>query len=150
MDDVDRIMAVMEAAFDPHWGEAWNRRQLTDSLAMPNTHYQLCDGDGEAPVDGQPAAAFTLTRSAPGEEELMLIAVLPEFRNTGLGKDILRRTMDAARSRGASRIFLEMREGNGAESLYRAAGFEPIGRRKNYYRTGDDQRLDAITFGCTL
>ncbi|MEO0057507.1 MAG: hypothetical protein RIT17_960, partial [Pseudomonadota bacterium] len=32
---IDRIMAVMEAAFDPAYGEAWNRRQVADALSMP-------------------------------------------------------------------------------------------------------------------
>ena len=43
---IDRIMAVMEAAFDPAYGEAWNRRQVTDALAMPNTHALAVDADG--------------------------------------------------------------------------------------------------------
>jgi len=39
-DDVDRIMAVMHAAFPPDFGEAWTRRQVEDaqlplSLALP-------------------------------------------------------------------------------------------------------------------
>ena len=34
---VDQIMAIMEAAFDPQWGEAWNRRQVEDALLLPNT-----------------------------------------------------------------------------------------------------------------
>ena len=37
-DDLDRIMAVMDAAFDPAWAEAWTRRQVGDSLALPSTH----------------------------------------------------------------------------------------------------------------
>ena len=37
-----------------------------------------------------------------------------------------------------------------AEQLYRAVGFEPIGRRPAYYRTLDGKALDAITFGRKL
>ena len=40
-DDLDRIMAVMEAAFDPAFGEAWTRRQVGDARVLPNTHYLL-------------------------------------------------------------------------------------------------------------
>jgi ribosomal-protein-alanine N-acetyltransferase len=43
-----------------------------------------------------------------------------------------------------------MRANNPAESLYRACGFEPIGRRPAYYRTLDGAKLDAITFARKL
>ena len=49
-DDLDRIMAVMTAAFDPYWGEAWTRRQVADSLLMPHTHYYLADWTGAVPT----------------------------------------------------------------------------------------------------
>jgi len=53
---------------------------------------------------------------------------------------------EAAEERGAARLFLEMRDGNPAESLYRRAGFEPVGRRRNYYRNAAKGPLDAITY----
>ena len=81
-DDLDRIMAIMEAAFDPTYGEAWSRRQVSDALLMPNTHYLLAGPDGLAPGDDQRAAGFAMSRGAADEEELLLIAVDPEFRAT--------------------------------------------------------------------
>ena len=44
---IDQIMAVMEASFDPARGEAWNRRQLTDALTLPNTFALLVSETGE-------------------------------------------------------------------------------------------------------
>lgn len=149
-DDLDRIMAVIEAAFDPAWGEAWNRRQVADSLAFANTHYRLFDQAGGDAGEHTPAAGFTLVRAAPGEEELLLIAVVPGARGKGLGAAMLRRARDDARERGAERLFLEMRANNPAVGLYRRFGFQPIGRRKDYYRAGDGTKLDAITFAYAL
>ena len=143
-DDLDRIMQVMEAAFDPVWGEAWTRSQVSDSLAFPHTHYRLICHAGE------PAAGFTLVRAAPGEEELLLIAVRPEYRSRGIGRRLLDGVLADARERGAERVFLEMRHNNPAARLYRGAGFEPIGRRRNYYRLPDGSRIDAITFACLV
>lgn len=145
-DDLDRIMAVMEAAFDPSFGEAWTRRQVSDALVMPNTHYLLAGADGAAPREGEPAAGFTLSRGAAGDEELLLIAVDPRHRRKGIGDGLLTRFVAQARSRGATRLFLEMREGNSAESLYRRHGFAKVGVRLNYYRRGAGDPLDAITF----
>lgn len=149
-DDLDRIMHVMACAFDPVWGEAWNRRQVSDSLLMPNIHYRLCNPEGLKPAKDDTTAGFTLIRAAPGEEELLLIAVDPAYRGRGVGKALLKGVMRDAYQRGASRIFLEMRANNPAEKLYRSAGFEPIGRRENYYRAPGDTRIDAITFGLDL
>lgn len=143
-------MHVMACAFDPVWGEAWNRRQVSDSLLMPNIHYRLSNPQGGIPSSSDIVAGFTLIRAAPGEEELLLIAVDPDYRGLGVGKALLKGFMQDAHHRGASRIYLEMRANNPAEKLYRSVGFEPVGRRKNYYRAPGDTRIDAITFGMDL
>lgn len=145
-DDLDRIMAVMEAAFDPAYGEAWTRAQVEDALILPNTHCLLAGGDGGAPAEGDEAAGFALSRLAADEEELLLIAVDPRHRGRGIGSALMERFIGAAMERGATRLFLEMREGNPAESLYRRHGFAAIGRRRAYYRRGTGAPLDAITF----
>ena len=145
-DDLDRIMAVMEVAFDPAYGEAWTRRQVSDALVLPGTHYLLADAAGQEPAPGAAAAGFALSRGVLDEEELLLLAVRPEHRGRGLGGALLRRFISSARERGASRLFLEMRDGNPAEALYRRHGFASIGRRRDYYRRGADGPRDAITF----
>ena len=146
LDDIDRIMGVMGAAFDPAYGEAWNRRQVADALTLPNTYYLLADANGNTPPDEQPAAGFVMSRGAADEEELLLIAVDPAHRGRGVGTALLHRFIAAAEARGATRLFLEMRDGNPADSLYRRAGFEPVGRRRNYYRAAAKGPLDAITY----
>ncbi|MEL6529332.1 MAG: GNAT family N-acetyltransferase [Pseudomonadota bacterium] len=150
-DLIDGIMLVMEQAFDPVYGEAWNRRQISDALAMPNTHALVVDGNGRFGSQSQNGpAGFVLTRNAPGEEELLLIAVHPHHRGKGLAKLLIDQLFVAASERGADRIFLEMRRGNPAVRLYEKAGFEPIGLRPNYYRTVNGERIDAITFGKSI
>nr|WP_298928983.1 GNAT family N-acetyltransferase [uncultured Erythrobacter sp.] len=149
---IDAIMQVMEAAFDPAYGEAWNRKQVSDALTMPSTHALLIDDDGGVIDDpaGADAAGFVMTRHAADEEELLLIAVHPERRRKGLGAQLIETLFDTARTRGTGRIFLEMRRDNPAEHLYRRTGFEPIGKRPNYYRMTDGSRVDAITFGRSI
>ncbi len=147
---LDAIMAIMGTAFDPHWREAWTRAQVANSLVMPHTHALLVDAGGQDPLDPAGAVGFLLSRAAPGEEELLLIAVVPEDRGRGLGECLLERFMAAARARGAERVFLEMRSNNSAEALYRRTGFEPIGQRRAYYRTLEGEPIDAITFGRAL
>ena len=147
MNDVDRLMDVMEASFDPHYREAWTRRQVEDSLALPSTFMLLIGEDGEPPAEGHDAAGFVLARQAVDEIELLLIAVRPELRGKGLGRALLRNFFESARKREAIKVFLEMRANNPAERLYRAEGFTQIGHRRDYYRTITGQTLDALTFG---
>lgn len=149
-DDLDRIMTVMTAAFDPEFGEAWTRRQVSDSLVMPNTHYLLAGPGGGAPAPGEPAVGFVLSRGAAGEEELLLIAVDPEYRGKGIGTTLIERFIEGSARRGTEKLFLEMREGNPAERLYLAMGFKPVGRRRQYYRAARNGPLDAITYARDL
>lgn len=146
MDSLDAIMAVMEAAFEPAYGEAWNRRQVSDALSFPNTHFLLADERGLEPDRPEDAVGFALSRQAADEEELLLIAVMPQARGGGVGHALMRRFVASARARGSTRLFLEMRQGNPAEVLYTKHGFAIVGRRKDYYRSGTNGPFDALTF----
>ena len=151
-DDMDRIMAVIDAAFDPRFGEAWTRRQIEDALLLGTCHYRLINAHGAAfpPEDPGPAAGFALLRTALDEEELLLFAIMPELRRRGLGAALLAQVIASARARDLRRILLEMRHGNSAEHLYLASGFHQIGVRPRYYHTPDSKHLDAITFSYLL
>ena len=161
-ESIDAIMQVMDRAFDPAFGEAWTRRQVADALLLASTHCLLADPvprpvlqpAANAPLSRPPevrrACGFALSRQAADEEELLLIGVLPEERGQGIGSGLLERLFDEAHGRGSRRLFLEMREGNPAERLYRKLGFTPIGRRRAYYRAAASGPVDAITFARSL
>ena len=150
-DTLDAIMHVMEQAFDPAYGEAWNRRQVGDALTLANTHCVIVGADPASPWrDPRDAAGFAMLREAVGEEELLLLAVSPEHRRKGVGRRLLEQAMAQAQARGSAHVFLEMRDGNPAEFLYRALGFEQIGRRPGYYRGAVGGPLDAVTFAKRL
>lgn len=151
---LDRIMAVMDAAFDPAYGEAWNRRQVADALTLSSTKALVVDCDGAPIAAGNASprvpAGFVLSRHVLDEEELLLIAVVPDCRRRGIGEILIGQLVAAAKARGITRVYLEMRRGNPALSLYHRLGFEPIGERPNYYRMANGERIDAITFGRSI
>lgn len=145
-DAIDRIMEVMAGAFAPEFGEAWNRRQVSDSLLLTGTAYCLIGAEGS--IDPEPevaTAGFALTRSVFDEEELLLFAVLPQYRGQGLGAALLTEVIARARLRGIRRLFLEMRRNNPAGKLYTGFGFRTVGVRPGYYRTVSGERLDALS-----
>ena len=63
-DDLDRIMAVMAAAFPPEFGDAWTRRQVEDALLLGGCHYALIDAEGNAPAEHAPPVAGDPEQSA--------------------------------------------------------------------------------------
>ena len=148
LDDINQIMAIMQSAFDPEFGEAWTRQQVEDGMLLGNCHYLLAGPTGDTPAEGDAVAGFSLSRAGYEEEELLLFAVAPEYRCNGIGALLLKRFVAAAQARGAKRLLLEMRRGNPAEGLYRAHGFAAVGERRNYYRSRSGPRIDAITFAC--
>ncbi|WP_298283405.1 GNAT family N-acetyltransferase [Novosphingobium sp.] len=146
LDDIDRIMSVMERAFPAEFGEAWNRRQVIEALLVGNCRYGLIGADGDDQIpSGQDTAGFFMSRVVLDEEELLLFAIVPEHRRKGLGHQLLSRFLETAKQSGMSRVFLEMRKGNPAAILYAAHGFIQIGTRPSYYRTPDGNRIDAIS-----
>lgn len=136
----------MVCAFPPEYGEAWNRRQISDALLLAGTHHALIAPDGSLASDPHATAAgFYLSRGLFDEEELLLFAIAPDWRRRGLGHALLTHFTEAARQRGKKRLFLEMRRNNPAGILYAAHGFRPIGIRPRYYRALNGDRIDAIT-----
>ena len=137
-------MAVMHAAFDPMYGEAWSAAQLGATLTLPGCWARLA-------LAGSQAAGFSLCRAAGPEVELLLIAVAPAWRRTGIGGRLLLRAQEDAVVRGANLLFLEVREDNEpAKYLYGRAGFLQVGRRPDYYTAKDGSRRAAITMRYSL
>ena len=136
--DLDAVMAVMDDSFDPRFGEAWTRSQCAGLLPMPGVWLSLAR-DREAVV------GFALGRAVAGEAELLLLAVRSTVQRRGIGETLLGRFEADARGRGATRLHLEVREGNHAFSLYERAGFALVGRRRNYYSGHAGATYDALT-----
>lgn len=138
-DDIDAFLDIMASAFDPCFGEAWTAAQLAGSLAQIDTWARLA-------VDGTTPLGFSLCRRIVDESELLLVAVVPAARRRGIGAGLIDSARRDARMRGSRTMFLEMRDGNAAaRELYRAQGFTEIGRRRDYYRSHDGKRFDAVT-----
>lgn len=140
---LDAVMEIMNGAFDPGYGEAWNEPQTLSMLTLPGVWLSL------ARIDRRPAG-FALNRIIAGEAELLLLAVSPNSRRQGVGIALLDRSRDLARARSGSRLHLEVRYNNPALELYKKAGFSLVGRRPGYYRGIDGQVHDALTLSSTL
>ena len=136
---LDSVMEVMNAAFGDSYGEAWTRSQCAGILPMDGVTLTVAEG-------GADLLGFALYRIVLEDAELLLLAVAPPAQGNGIGRKLLTQFIEDAKKMGASKIHLEVRDGNPATRIYEAAGFAPAGRRRNYYRGADGRQYDALTF----
>lgn len=141
--DVAAIMPVMNAAFDPSFGEAWTAAQCLSMLAMPGSQILLAKQSGQV-------SGFALARGVADEEELLLIAVEPGMTRKGIATQLVNSLANISRANHRRCLFIEVRANNNAIEFYRALGFEQIGRRPNYYQGLNGERFDAITMALNL
>lgn len=136
--DVDAVFAVERRAYEFPWTAGIFRDCLrADYIAW------VLDLDGAI-------GGYFLMSLAAGEAHVLNICVAPERQGQGHGRRLLRSLMHLARSRGAQRVFLEVRPSNRhAIALYDREGFNEIGRRPRYYPARDG-REDAIVMAIEL
>ena len=129
-----RELARLEAACFAH---PRSEAALLEELRQPE-RYLLVTAKREGTLLGYAGLEHVLD-----EGYLTDVAVFPEHRRQGLARGLLRAL--AARGKetlGLSFLTLEVRPGNlAAVELYRAEGYQEVGRRKNFY---SDPREDAL------
>jgi ribosomal-protein-alanine N-acetyltransferase len=83
---------------------------------------------------GTEGTGFVIGRQAADEAEILNLAVAPTSRCQGEGGALLKAALEEFRSRGVSRVFLEVRESNKTGiAFYEKHGFSKTGRRAGYY-----------------
>lgn len=77
-----------------------------------------------------------------GEGHVTNVAVHPEFRQQGVGRQLMETLEALVRSRGGDRLTLEVRVSNDtAQRLYERLGYRGHGVRKGYYRDNNEDAL---------
>ena len=127
--DCAELERLLFAEDDP-WSAGAFRDELTAGHFYLAARQRCADGErlvgygGLAVVAGPPAA----------EAEIHTIGVHPDQQGRGIGRRLLTGLLERADQMRAT-VFLEVRTDNGAAlELYRSAGFERLGIRRNYYR----------------
>lgn len=121
--DVELLMPIELACHSHPWSEKTfssciGGRYFGDKLIQEST----------TPI------GFYIGEYVAGEATLMDICVHPSHQGKGFGKKLLNQFLAQAKTRGATKIFLEVRAKNiSAQMLYMNAGFIEINRRTGYY-----------------
>jgi ribosomal-protein-alanine N-acetyltransferase len=112
----------------------------------------------EQELRGNRLARYLVARSADGvvgfagvwlmvdDAHVTTFGVHPDWRRRGIGRRLLLELAALSRRIGAKRMTLEVRASNGpAQALYRAFGFEIVGRRPHYYTDDGEDALVMTT-----
>ncbi len=122
-------VAALETEIYP---QPWSPRVFFDELSMDSRVYVVAH-DEEANLLGY--GGILLVEE---DAHITTIAVAPEARGHRVGTRLMLSLVEHALDEGARHLTLEVRITNAAaQGLYTRFGFDPVGRRKNYYKDED-------------
>ena len=128
---VPQIAALERVCFSDPWSE----KSILSELENPLSCWLVA-------MDGERLAGYIGSQTVLGETDMMNLAVDPDYRRKGLGKELILSLIEALRQRESRCLTLEVRDSNApARALYEGLGFQEIGRRKNYYRNPKEDAL---------
>ena len=120
--DLDAVAAAEQRIYP----FPWTQGNFSDSLAAGYRCWLCYQHDA--------MVGYAVVMEIMEEVHLLNISVVPERQRSGVGSEFLEHLFHDARSRGASRMLLEVRPSNASgRALYRRHGFTVIGHRRDYY-----------------
>lgn len=124
-EDIPAVAALEKKTFS----EPWNEKGFEDALLGSQNIFLTAVGKEDL------IAGYIGLYGSFDEGDITNVAVAEEFRGLGIGFLLVESIKEMASSQGIRQIFLEVRASNAAaRALYRKAGFEACGQRKDFYR----------------
>ncbi|NLP42655.1 MAG: ribosomal protein S18-alanine N-acetyltransferase [Veillonellaceae bacterium] len=129
--DIDAVLEVERQSFDTPWSREAFENEVDNDLA----YYLILVNENR--VIGYGGMWIIVD-----EAHITNIALLPAYREKGLGKRLLSAMISLAKDKGARSMTLEVRVSNTpAKKLYDSFGFEECGLRQGYYTDNNEDAL---------
>jgi ribosomal-protein-alanine N-acetyltransferase len=143
--DIPSVMRIERQSFAMPWQESTFRALMRRPSAALLT---ATAAEAGSAVREEGVVGFSALWFAADEAELGDLAVDPDHRGRGIGRQLLERSVEVARRRGVRTLYLEVRESNtAARALYETHGFQLVGVRRGYY---SEPREDACVMRLDL
>jgi ribosomal-protein-alanine N-acetyltransferase len=137
LEDIPRVHEIDVLSFSLPWPENSYRFELSQNPTSLAIVVDLIP-PGVMPITIGMSVIWIMV----DEAHIATIAIHPQFRGHGIGKNLLAEILRQSVQRGAILATLEVREHNLiAQQMYTKFGFEVVGRRSKYYQ---DNNEDAI------
>lgn len=128
-EDILRLSELEKECFT---NDVWSYQTLAACFENPNFFGAVGEENGEI-------VAYGGVTVAADEGDLETVAVAEDYRGCGNGGQIVAYLLEAAKKRGAEKLFLEVRVSNSAAlGLYLKFGFKGLYARTRYYPDGED------------
>ena len=128
---VPQIAEMEKLCFSDPWSEKSVASELNNRLSL-----------WLVALDGDTVAGYVGSQSVLDEADMMNIAVHPDYRRQGIGRDLVLALAEALQKKGIRGLMLEVRQSNApAIALYEQLGFQQVGLRPNYYRNPKENAL---------
>ncbi|HEY4305680.1 MAG TPA: ribosomal protein S18-alanine N-acetyltransferase [Gemmatimonadaceae bacterium] len=142
--DVPAIVDIERKAFS----DPWSTGAFREALTHPAVFFVCARHHGKARRDADQVAGYVVAWFAADEGEIANLAVDPSGWGVGVGRALLDAALEEGERRGATAVYLEVRDSNErARRLYKSRHFEEVGRRTEYYQRPVE---DAIVLRCML
>lgn len=130
-DHVPQIAEIEKLCFSDPWSEKSVASELSNRLSL-----------WLVALDGDTVAGYVGSQSVLDEADMMNVAVHPDYRRQGIGRDLVLTLTEALQKKGIRGLMLEVRQSNApAIALYEKLGFQQVGLRPNYYRNPKENAL---------
>ena len=137
--DLDEILELEELCFPE---DPWSRLSFENEIANPLSVFFVARDEQTGSMMGY-GGIWLMYDVA----DITNIAVHPEYRREGIGRELLQLLIKIAREKEMTAITLEVRESNlAAQKLYESVGFVHCGTRKRYYRGIEDAKIMTLEF----
>lgn len=135
--DLQQVLAIEQQAFS----HPWSQQLYQDALERYDCWLAELDGRH---------VGHAVMQYVADEAHLLNIVVASDCQGRGLGRQLLEFVLAQATQRQCRECFLELRASNhAAYHLYENAGFNELGRRRDYYPAASGHE-DAILMVCSL
>jgi ribosomal protein S18 acetylase RimI-like enzyme len=123
-------------------------RELIATLdALPRV---LLVAELEGAVVGMAQLAPSDAQNAAHRAEVQRVAVAPDARGKGIGRELMLEVEREARARGLTLLWLTTHDGTAAARFYEALGYTQLGVMPNYSRRPDGELAPGAFYYRTL
>ncbi len=140
-DDIDAVMMINKVCLPENYSPAFF---LEHHYENPRV-FLVAEAEGKVVGYNMCRIEFGISNfrtTFAKKGHVISIAVMEEYRNKGIGYDLMTECMKRIRESGANEIYLEVRVSNKpAIELYRRLGFKASRIIEAYYRDGEDAYL---------
>jgi len=140
-EDIEQVHALDQRSFPTPWPLESFRHELEQNKAAHMWVAEEVKESLEKKVIGSIVVWLLVD-----EAHIATLAVDELYRRRGIASQLIFSVLSHLVGKGATVATLEVRESNqAAQGLYRGFGFQPVGRRKAYYRdSGEDAIIMAL------